>query len=76
MIKEGQTYIISNFGIGQNMGKNHATTHLYKLNILFHTNIRKCSPFDLTKSQFDFISIDEIKAQTEEEDKILRGLIY
>lgn len=63
---EGECYMIMNFEIFDNVGSYKASSHLYKINFMSTTHIKKCEdgvPID-TEFRFNFVSFSDIQTQT------------
>ncbi|MQM21759.1 hypothetical protein Taro_054805, partial [Colocasia esculenta] len=59
-LKEGSSYVITNFGVGENIGSYKPTQHAFRINFLYSTSVRECHDMLMPTKSFDFIAFEDI----------------
>ncbi|MQL77931.1 hypothetical protein Taro_010329 [Colocasia esculenta] len=59
-LKEGSSYIITNFGVGENIRSYKSTQHAFRINFLYSMSIRECHDMLMPTKSFDFITFEDI----------------
>ncbi|MQL85596.1 hypothetical protein Taro_018115 [Colocasia esculenta] len=59
-LKEGSSYIITNFGVGENIGSYKSTQHAFRINFLYSMSVRECHDMLMPTKSFDFIAFKDI----------------
>ncbi|MQL72721.1 hypothetical protein Taro_005049 [Colocasia esculenta] len=59
-LKEGNSYVITNFGVGENIGSYKPTQHAFRINFLYSTSVRECHDMLMPTKSFDFIAFEDI----------------
>ncbi|MQL77619.1 hypothetical protein Taro_010038 [Colocasia esculenta] len=59
-LKEGCSYVITNFEVGENIGSYKPTQHAFRINFLYSTSVRECHDMLMPTKSFDFIAFEDI----------------
>ncbi|MQL78765.1 hypothetical protein Taro_011183, partial [Colocasia esculenta] len=59
-LKEDSSYVITNFGVGENIGSYKPTQHAFRINFLYSTSVRECHDMLMPTTSFDFIAFEDI----------------
>ena len=73
VIVEGRCYIIQNFHMGKNDGKFLPTSHTFKINFNWSTNIRECDA-NIPPYGFQFVLFDDILEKKIPENKLIGNI--